>query len=173
MNEFFNSQAFAYMRDQRSGETNLDAAYLFIAQDRFNRANRGAEYYRYFSWVFRKPFRLLNMGEYNLQVQNRHYLGIKPVEIRDIKGTEGKAGDFDNRFRPRNRRTYHRWISIALARQRFEVIPPVDLMQIKNFFFVRDGHHRISVARAFGDEVIDANVTYLDVTPPLPWETRS
>ena len=40
MNEFFNSQAFAYMRDQRSGETNLDAAYLFIAQDRFNRALR-------------------------------------------------------------------------------------------------------------------------------------
>lgn len=170
MNESFNSQAYSYMRDHRSGETNLDAAYLFVAQDRFSRAASRAGLYRLVAFLLKKPHRLINLGEHAIKIENRLDLGVQPVEIRDIKGSESKAGDFDILFNPTNKRTYHRWISIALARQRFEMIPPVDLLRIKNVYFVRDGHHRISVARAFGEEVIDAKVTHLSIAPPIPWK---
>jgi hypothetical protein len=49
-------------------------------------------------------------------------------------------------------------------------LPAVDLIQIGDVYFVRDGHHRISVGRAMGQEIIDAEVTVWEVAGPLPWE---
>ena len=51
-------------------------------------------------------------------------------------------------------------------------LPPVSLVQVGGCYFVEDGHHRISVARALGETVIDAEVTVWDVSGPLPWEKR-
>jgi len=49
-------------------------------------------------------------------------------------------------------------------------LPLVDLVQVGDVYFVRDGHHRISVARAFGQESIDAQVTVWEVARPLSRE---
>jgi hypothetical protein len=46
----------------------------------------------------------------------------------------------------------------------------VELIQVGDLYFVRDGHHRISVARAWGQATIDAEVTVWEVVGPLPWE---
>jgi hypothetical protein len=55
-----------------------------------------------------------------------------------------------------------RWEQIAAAVRRGEPLPPVDLLRIGEIYFVRDGHHRVSVARALGLEDIDAYVTEVD-----------
>jgi hypothetical protein len=51
-----------------------------------------------------------------------------------------------------------RWERIAAARRRGEVMPPIDVYRIGELHFVRDGHHRVSVARALGHPDIDARV---------------
>jgi hypothetical protein len=61
-------------------------------------------------------------------------------------------------------------MSIARARDRDKALPPVELIQVGDLYFVRDGHHRISVARAVGQRYIEAEVTAWQVSGPLPWE---
>jgi hypothetical protein len=110
--------------------------------------------------------------EKSLNVRSRHRLaGVQPVLIRQIRGTEGRSEDFDGRFNPLNERSKSRWLSIATARKLGVPMPPVELIQVGEIYFVRDGHHRISVALAFGEEAIDAEVTVWEASGPLPWET--
>ncbi len=89
-------------------------------------------------------------------------LGLQVVQIGAIVGTVDRERDFDRRFRPTSGRVRGRWERIATAMRRGEALPPVDLYRIGELYFVRDGHHRVSVAHALGREDIDAYVT--DVT---------
>ena len=63
-----------------------------------------------------------------------------------------------------------RWLGVAAARDHGKVLPPVVLVQVGGVYFVRDGHHRISVARALGQLDIEAEVTVWQVSGPLPWD---
>lgn len=101
-----------------------------------------------------------------------HYAGTRPVPIGHIRGSEGRCEDFDAGFRPLKVHNKGRWVSIAKARLQGVVLPPVDLIQVGDAYFVRDGHHRISVARAFGQTDIDAEVTVWEVASP-PSRERS
>lgn len=102
---------------------------------------------------------------------NRHYAGIKPVRIEQIRGSEGRSTDFDRQFNPIHERTAKRWMSVYAAWQNGTVMPPVELVQVGDSYFVRDGHHRISVARALGLSYIDAQVTVLE-TAECPLNAR-
>lgn len=86
-------------------------------------------------------------------------VGLKVVPLDQILGSVGRARDFDRRFRPTSGRSRGRWEQIAAAARRGESFPPVDLMKVGQLYFVRDGHHRVSVARALGRVDIDAYVT--------------
>lgn len=90
---------------------------------------------------------------------NSRYAGVRPVPIHLIKGSMGRTGDFDANFRPMQERTRSRWVSVANAQLSGIALPPVDLIQVGEHYFVRDGHHRISVARALGQTTVDAVVT--------------
>jgi hypothetical protein len=95
------------------------------------------------------------------QTHSSHYAGIQSVPIEKIRGSQGRAEDFDLQFRPLQEHTRDRWLSVASALQKGIVLPPVELVQVGQEYFVRDGHHRISVARALGQADIDAEVTVL------------
>ena len=95
----------------------------------------------------------------------QHSLGARMVRIDQIIGSEGRSTDFDDRFRPTQTETCARWYSVAKARVRGIALPPVTLIKIGEAYYVRDGHHRISVARAFGDKTIEAMVTELELAP--------
>jgi hypothetical protein len=97
--------------------------------------------------------------------------GLQTVSIDQIRGSEGRSTDFDRDFYPLKDHNRERWLGIAIARQEGKTLPPVVLVQIGQVYFVRDGHHRISVARALGQEAIEARVTTCQVSGPLPWET--
>ncbi len=89
---------------------------------------------------------------------SRAYRGIQTVPIQAICGTENRSSDFDQCFHPLSERTEDRWIHILKAREKGEILPPVELIQVGEAYFVRDGHHRISVARALGEKYIEAEV---------------
>ena len=86
-------------------------------------------------------------------------LGVMLVDIGSIVGSVDRTADFDRSFRPVSKKTRERWERIALAYRRGESFPPVSLYRIGELHFVRDGHHRMSVARAHGLEQIEADVT--------------
>lgn len=96
--------------------------------------------------------------------------GIRSVPIRQIRGSEGRSRYFDCDFNPLYDQARSRWLNIARARQQGKDLPPVVLVQVGDIYFVRDGHHRISVARALGQLDIEARVTVWEVAGPLPWE---
>jgi hypothetical protein len=89
----------------------------------------------------------------------RHFAGRQSVPIARISGSEGRDLDFDRQFRPRRKSMRSRWQAIAGEMLRGVDLPPVELIQIGERYYVRDGHHRISVAAALGWREVDALVT--------------
>lgn len=90
---------------------------------------------------------------------SEHSAGPQVVQLEAIVGTVDREREFDRRFRPTSGRVRSRWEHIAAAMRRGESLPPVDLLRIGELYFVRDGHHRVSVSRALGRTDIDAYVT--------------
>ena len=103
-------------------------------------------------------------------VRPRRQPGIHTVPIDQIRGSEGRTRDFDCDFNPLRNHNQARWVQVASARQEGKSLPPVELIKVGDIYFVRDGHHRISVARALGQPDIEAEVLVWEVTKPLPWE---
>jgi hypothetical protein len=85
---------------------------------------------------------------------------VVAVAINQIVGSEGRVNDFDKNFRPLVSHTRDRWVEIAIAQRRDIPLPPVELIQVGDEYYVRDGHHRISVARTFGQAAIEAEIAY-------------
>jgi hypothetical protein len=85
--------------------------------------------------------------------------GVREIPLEAIAGTiePHRASQFDRQFRPA-RSTQSRWIGIWLAEQRGTVLPPISVVRASDGYMVRDGHHRVSVARARGAATIDAIV---------------
>jgi hypothetical protein len=86
-------------------------------------------------------------------------LGLQVIPLDSIVGTVDRSQEFDRSFRPTSARVRERWQRINLAQRRGEALPPIDVYRIGELHFVKDGHHRVSVARAFGHHDISAYVT--------------
>ena len=84
--------------------------------------------------------------------------GVQLIALDQIIGSEGRSHDFDNQFWPITDHTRHRWVSIAVGMGTDQPLPPVQLIKVAHGYVVRDGHHRLSVARAFGHDVIEAEI---------------
>jgi hypothetical protein len=95
------------------------------------------------------------------RIVGSHYAGIKTVDIDHIRGTLGKAGEFDAEFHPIREISCWRWMDIAREKLSGRNLPPVELVRVDDVYYVRDGHHRISVARAMGQLFIEAEVVIL------------
>ena len=91
---------------------------------------------------------------------------LRAVPIAQIVGSENRSADFDTSFAPLSEHTQARWIGVALAWELGAELPAVDLLQVADEYYVRDGHHRISVARAYGLREIDARVLVLQTAQP-------
>jgi len=86
-------------------------------------------------------------------------LGEQLISLDSIVGTVDRSREFDRSFRPTSPRVRERWQRINLAQRRGESMPPIDVYRIGELHFVKDGHHRVSVARALGYTDIEAYVT--------------
>jgi hypothetical protein len=86
-------------------------------------------------------------------------LGEQTIPLDSIVGTVDRAREFDRAFRPTSPRVRERWQRINLAQRKGEALPPIDVYRIGDMHFVKDGHHRVSVAHALGHKDINAYVT--------------
>jgi hypothetical protein len=102
----------------------------------------------------------------------QHDVGLQVVPLDQIVGSVDRTVDFDRGFRPTSPRLRSRWERIAAAQRRGESMPPVSLFKIGDLYFVRDGHHRVSVAKSLGRPDIDAYVTEVETRVPLDSTTR-
>lgn len=144
------------LRRQDNGELQAAADALELYRSALWRARLR----RWWSVLTRRPHSLLTLRQPEAMrtVRGSYPVGICAVPIRQIRGSESRSDDFDADFRPRQQRTQGRWLSIATARLLGVTMPPVELLQVRDVYHVRDGHHRISVARAMGQEYIEAEV---------------
>src|SRR5215471_17642713 len=78
------------------------------------------------------------------------------VPLDTIAGTTGPRRDFDRCFRPTSSQVRFRWERLALAQRRGEAVPPIEVYRLGGLHFVSDGHHRVSIAAATGQQTIDA-----------------
>lgn len=118
------------------------------------------QWQRFLDWLRRRDCRLAAMRKAQSEDvgSGRAYVGIQDVPIGAICGTEEQAPAFDRTFHPIGERPRERWLNIAEARLRGETMPPVQLTEKNGRYYVRDGHHRISVAHALGEAFIEAEV---------------
>jgi hypothetical protein len=102
-------------------------------------------------------------------ISHRHYAGIQSMPIQQIQGGEGRGTDFDAAFHPLQSHTQQRWLGLATAWHQGVPLPPIELIRVGDVYFVWDGHHRISAARALGQQGIDAEVTVWQGAAAWPW----
>ena len=96
-----------------------------------------------------------------LKPKDEIYVGLKTIPIDKIVGSEGRYKDFDNRFFPKSGFLRERWKHVDAAQYESIILPPIKVYELGGLYFVRDGNHRVSVAKARGIEFIDAEIVSL------------
>lgn len=96
-----------------------------------------------------------------LRPKNEVYKGLQTIPVNLIVGSEGRYEDFDNRFFPKSMHLKNRWENIDRAHMQDVILPSISLYELGGVYFVRDGNHRVSVAKSKGIEFIDAEVVSL------------
>ncbi len=92
---------------------------------------------------------------------------LEDVPLDAIVGSVGRTQDFTREFLPRTDADKARWVGVRMAMTGLAGTPPVDLYRIGDAYFVRDGNHRVSVARQLGAKFIQAYVTPVHARVPL------
>ena len=103
----------------------------------------------------------LNDVKQMIKPSNESYEGMKVIPIEKNVGSEGRYNDFDNRFFPKSTHLKNRWQHVDEAAIKSINLPPIKVYEIAGLYFVRDGNHRVSVAKSKGTEFIDAEVVSL------------
>jgi hypothetical protein len=158
------------MQEQRSSpEEQTPMMVNLVTSTRFYESRRKALLAALLDSIRRQPSEMLAFEAVRacLNIRGQIALGHQIVPVKHIIGSEGRYSDFDRRFLPLTEAVEQRWRSIEHAMERLIDLPPVDLWKISDVYFVRDGNHRVSVARWRGQGHIDAFVTELLVDVPL------
>src|SRR5438128_6575870 len=101
------------------------------------------------------------------RLEGQSYRGLTDVPIADIRGSVGRPNDFDASFLPVKPQLRKRWEQLDAAMRRGEPVPPIEVYHLGDVYFVKDGHHRVSVARHLGWKTIPARVIEVRTSAPL------
>ena len=136
-----------------------------LAKADFENALRKGFWRSVVSWLTQSNNELLPFDEVrkNLPLKGQHYIGLKQIPINQVVGSVGRYHDFDRAFLPRQQRSSGRWTSIDEAHLLDIGLPAIEVYKIGTAYFVKDGNHRVSVARERGQAFIDAAVTEIEV----------
>lgn len=131
------------------------------SRQRFDRARRSAMFRDILAVVSGESDDLLPFEEVRLQLRTRGEIrrGLQLIPLDKIVGSVGRYRDFTRAFLPRGGVQRERWAHVDEAWNRLGYIPPIEVYQIGDVYFVHDGNHRVSVARANGATHIEAYVT--------------
>jgi nucleotide-binding universal stress UspA family protein len=127
----------------------------------FHRARGRADLKELLSRLTGESNQLLSYDEVRqkLQLQGGMARGIRDIPLDAIVGSVGRYSDFTRDFLPRERVQPERWARLRIAASGLVGLPPIEVYQIGEVYFVQDGNHRVSVAREMGAKHIQAFVT--------------
>lgn len=116
-----------------------------------------------FNLIRGKPAELLSFEDVRtrLRLREEDYKGLQEVPLEKIVGSVGRYRDFTRNFQPKHAGMQERWSRIYAQASGMTGLPPIELYQVGDVYFVRDGNHRVSVARQLGSRTIQAHVTQL------------
>lgn len=122
----------------------------------------------FMNWLYGRSGKLLSYEDIRalLPEQNESYAGMHEIPMDKIVGSVSRYNDFDNAFLPRQRHTRDRWVNIDVANLKYIDLPPIEVYKVGDIYFVKDGNHRVSVARDKGQQFIDAHV--IEINTPIP-----
>lgn len=96
-----------------------------------------------------------------LRLREESYKGLQDIEVDKIVGSVGRYKDFTSTFLPRSNDMRERWSRVYAQINSMEGVPPIEVYKVGDTYFVRDGNHRVSIARQIGAKTIQAHVTEL------------
>lgn len=102
-----------------------------------------------------------------LRLREEDYKGLQEVPLDQIVGSVGRYHEFTRNFLPKRNAMQERWSRVYAVASGMMGLPPIELYKIGDLYFVRDGNHRVSVARQMGAHTIQAHVTQLRSSVPL------
>jgi hypothetical protein len=116
-----------------------------------------------------KPAELLSFEDIRarLRLREENYRGLQEVPLDQIAGSVGRYREFTSRFLPKKNKMQERWSRVYAQASGMTGLPPIELYKVGDVYFVRDGNHRVSVARQLGSKTIQAHVTELPTSISL------
>jgi hypothetical protein len=145
------------MSMSESGRESLRAA----GRAEFDRAHFQAFWEEIGELLGNRPIGLLSFDEVKarLHLTDQTYRGLQEIPIDRIVGSVGRHKEFTRKFLPKNAGLAARWSNVYAQINSLEGVPPIDVFQVDDVYFVRDGNHRVSIARQMNLKSIEAYVT--------------
>lgn len=107
-----------------------------------------------------------------LRLRDDRYLGLQEIPLESIVGSVGRYKDFNRQFLPKSSINKDRWKAVDALTLGLEGFPPIEVYKVGDAYFVLDGNHRVSVARANGMKTIEAYVTEFSTDVPFDKDTE-
>ena len=135
----------------------------------FERARQKAFFQGILSVMRRKSNELISFHDVRSRIQpeGESYRGMQSVPVSQIVGSVDRFRDFNRTFLPLHNHTAGRWQNVDRAYHQDVRLPPIQLYKVGEVYFVKDGNHRVSVAREHGVEYIDAEVIETHIRLPI------
>lgn len=140
-----------------------------LAVEDFRRARRRASLEQIMALLKGKSADLLPYEEVRqtLKVTGMARRGLQEIPLDAIVGSVGRYADFTRKFLPKQDADQTRWTRIGHEARGLGALPPIEVYQINDAYFVLDGNHRVSVAREMGAPTIEAYVTEVKTKVPI------
>ena len=140
-----------------------------LASLEWKRARRAAFVQDVLAAFTQRPASLMSFERVSEKLKLGHvrYLDLQTIPLNQIVGSVGRYADFTRAFFPREDHLQERWQRVEQMVTTGRELPPVELYKVGQAYFVRDGNHRVSVARQRGIKTIKAYVWEYETTIPL------
>jgi len=155
-------------------EEYIDSGRLILqSRHDFSHAYQKGFWRSVFQLIQKKNNELLPFEEVlkHIPMRGQNYIGVRQIETEKIIGSVSRYNDFDRAFLPRQTHTRSRWESIDRAHFKQIILPPIEVYKVGDFYFVKDGNHRVSVAREKGQVYVDALVTEVHTSGKITRDT--
>lgn len=145
-----------------------------LAVEDFHKARRRADMEQIIARLRGKSNDLLCYGDVREQVGVRGTVGreLRDIPLDAIIGSVGRCTDFTRTFLPRRDSDRERWARVEMGASGLRGLPPIEVYQIGDVYFVQDGNHRVSIARQAGATSIQAYVIGVHTRVPLSPDTQ-
>ena len=143
--------------------------YYQAALEDFNQARRQAAMQQLLARFTGEQTELLSYDDVKkkLRVTNVRERGLQEIPVDKIIGSVGRYKDFTRSFLPKSDSGGQRWARVKAAVSDMAGVPPIEVYQLGDAYFVIDGNHRVSIARQLGTPTISAYVTEVKTRVPL------